>query len=68
MIIKSVDYEKHKSVVNVSIPVASVVTSLPRTFRDAEVIRIHLKRKLEYRHSFLVDTIVRPEFLMKLSI
>jgi len=39
----------------VPIPVASVVASLPRIFRNVERIQTHLKRKLIYRDSFMVS-------------
>jgi len=46
-------------VVNVPIPVANGVTSLPRAFDQADVIQLHLKRRLEYNHDFMAET-VRP--------
>ncbi|KAI8118336.1 hypothetical protein CVS40_9996 [Lucilia cuprina] len=47
------------AVVNVPIQVDNVVSVLPRTFNQTEVIQVHLKRRLEYNHSFMTETI-RP--------
>lgn len=43
--------------VNVPIPVANVVTSFPRAFSEAEVVQIHLKRRMEYSLDFMTETI-----------
>jgi hypothetical protein len=63
MIIKSLGYGRQSAikgaVINVPIPVANVVTSLPRAFNEAEVGQIYLKRKMEYNHNFMAETI-RP--------
>jgi len=63
MIIKSIGHERQSAikgaVVNVPIPVSNIVTSLPRAFNEAEVIQLQLKRRMEYGHDFLAETI-RP--------
>jgi len=63
MIIKSIGHERQtdikRAVVNVPIPVSNIVTPLPRAFNEAEAIQLHLKRKLEYGHDFMAETI-RP--------
>jgi len=47
------------AVVNVPISVPDTVSVLQRTFDLTHVIRVHLKRKLEYSHNFMTETI-RP--------
>jgi len=47
------------AVVNVPISVPDTVSVLPRTFDSTHVIQVHLKRKLEYSHNFMTETI-RP--------
>jgi len=34
------------------------VTTLPRAFNEAEVIQLHLKRRMEYGHNFMAETIL----------
>jgi len=63
MKIKSIGHERQSAikgaVVNVPIPVSNIVTSLPRAFKETEVIQLHLKRRMEYGHDFMAETI-RP--------
>ncbi|XP_036329666.1 box A-binding factor-like [Rhagoletis pomonella] len=47
------------AVVNVPISVVETVTALPRRFEDTHVVQVLLKRRLEYNHSFITETI-RP--------
>ncbi|XP_037811885.1 uncharacterized protein LOC119603786 [Lucilia sericata] len=47
------------AVVNVPISLDRTVDVLPRTFDQTEVIQVHLKRRLEFNHSFMTETI-RP--------
>ncbi|XP_046810029.1 uncharacterized protein LOC124420612 [Lucilia cuprina] len=47
------------AVVNIPISLCKTVDVLPRTFDQTEVIQVHLKRRLEYNHSFMTETI-RP--------
>ncbi|XP_075158165.1 uncharacterized protein LOC142231442 [Haematobia irritans] len=63
MIITALGFERQSAirgaVVNVPISVQETVTSLPRTFDQAHVIQLHLKRRLEYQHNYMTETI-RP--------
>jgi len=63
MRIISLGYERQcgirGAVVNVPISVPDTVSVLPRTFDLTHVIQVHLKRKLEYSHNFMTETI-RP--------
>jgi len=63
MVIKSLGVGRQSAikgaVVNVPIPVSNIVTSLPRAFNEAEVIQLHLKRRMEFRHDYMTETI-RP--------
>ena len=43
--------------VNIPIPINNIVTSLPRSFDEAHVIQIHLRRHLEYNHDYMTETI-----------
>ncbi|XP_069969212.1 uncharacterized protein [Bactrocera oleae] len=52
------------AVVNIPISVNNIVTSLPRSFDEAHVIQIHLRRRLEYNHDYMIDTI-RPAKIME---
>jgi len=45
------------AVVNVPISVPDTVSVLPRTFDSTYVIQVNLKRKLEYSHNFMTETI-----------
>jgi hypothetical protein len=67
MVIKSLGVGRQNAikgaVVNVPIPVSNIVTSLPRAFHEAEVVQLHLRRRMEYSHNFMAETI-RP---MKIS-
>ena len=57
-------YAVKGTVVNIPISVVNTVTTLPRAFNNCQVIQVHLKRKLEYNGSFLVETI-RPRRVME---
>jgi len=46
-----------------SISVPDTVTVLPRTFDLTHVIQVHLKRKLEYSHNFMTETIRPARFI-----
>ncbi|XP_037820089.1 uncharacterized protein LOC119609402 [Lucilia sericata] len=63
MIIIALGFERQSAirgaVVNVPISVNKIVTALPRTFDQAEVIQLHLRRRLEYQHDYMTETI-RP--------
>ncbi|KAI8116853.1 ATP-dependent DNA helicase PIF1 [Lucilia cuprina] len=63
MIIIALGFERQSAirgaVVNVPISVNEIVTALPRTFDQAEVIQLHLRRRLEYQHDYMTETI-RP--------
>ncbi|XP_044317580.1 uncharacterized protein LOC123038082 [Drosophila rhopaloa] len=63
MRIISLGYERQcgirGAVVNVPISVPDTVSALPRSFNSTHVIQVHLKRKLEYSHNFMTETI-RP--------
>jgi len=63
MRIISLGYERQcgirGAVVNVPISVPDTVSVLPRTFDSTHVIQVHLKRKFEYSHNFMTETI-RP--------
>jgi len=54
------------AVVNVPIPVSNIVTFLPRALNEAEVLQLHLKRRIEYGHDFMAETI-RPPLLTLLD-
>uniref|UniRef100_A0A1I8MIT9 Uncharacterized protein n=1 Tax=Musca domestica TaxID=7370 RepID=A0A1I8MIT9_MUSDO len=47
------------AVVNVPIQLNTTVNVLPRTVNQTEVVQVHLKRRLQYEHSFMTETI-RP--------
>ena len=47
------------AVVNVPVSVNETVTALPRTFDQAQVIQLHLRRRMEYQHDYMTETI-RP--------
>ncbi|XP_065356189.1 uncharacterized protein LOC135950582 [Calliphora vicina] len=51
------------AVVNVPIQLDKTVNVLPRRFDQTEVIQVHLKRRLEYNHSFMTETI-RPRIII----
>ncbi|XP_065370889.1 uncharacterized protein LOC135963037 [Calliphora vicina] len=52
------------AVVNVPIHLDKTVDVLPRNFDETEVIQVHLKRRLEYNHSFMTETI-RPRKIIE---
>ena len=68
MTIRPLGYQGQSSlkgaVVNIPISVNNIVTSLPRSFDEAHVIQIHLRRRLEYNHDYMIDTI-RPAKIME---
>ncbi|XP_050339187.1 uncharacterized protein LOC126765663 [Bactrocera neohumeralis] len=68
MTIRPLGYQGQSSikgaVVNIPISVNNVVTSLPRTFDQTHVIQIHLRRRMEYNHDYMTDTI-RPAKVME---
>ncbi|XP_058974718.1 uncharacterized protein LOC131800881 [Musca domestica] len=47
------------AVVNVPIQLDTTVNVLPRAVNQTEVVQVHLKRRLQYEHSFMTETI-RP--------
>ncbi|XP_061399099.1 uncharacterized protein LOC133334797 [Musca vetustissima] len=63
MIIVALGFERQSAirgaVVNVPISVSETVTSLPRNFDQAQVIQLHLKRRMAYQHDYMTETI-RP--------
>ncbi|XP_037825564.1 uncharacterized protein LOC119613607 [Lucilia sericata] len=63
MIIIALGFERQSAirgaVVNVPVSVNETVTALPRTFDQANVIQLHLRRRLEYQHDYMTETI-RP--------
>jgi len=71
IIIKSIGHERQSAikgaVVNVPVPVSNIVTSLPRAINQAEVIQLHLKRRMEYGHDFMAETI-RPSKIAELEL
>ena len=55
-----------KVAINIPISVNNIGTSLPRSFDEAAEIQIHLRRRLEYNHDYMIDTI-RPAKFMEAS-
>jgi len=63
MIIKSLVVDRQNAikgaVVNVPISVSNIVTFLPRAFKEAQVVQLHVWRRMEYSYVYTTETI-RP--------
>lgn len=67
MQIKSLGHERQcglkGQVVNVPIPIDTVVNALPRSLSETYTIQLHLKRKMSYNHDYMCE-VFRPGLVL----